>query len=323
MLPDTRFHPGSLKYIVPDNEGRLLDSRRTPVRVLDVKRESGFFVVEILDFEDKGAHWEMPFESVDRFQFAQGSTEASLADIELYAEIISRLDHPLNIHADPSRRRSSEVKITSLRKNVKIWLDIKSEFLKSGARLDFLSRIGDPTLWRDLERYIKAEDLWDIEEAFADQYVSNPNSGELVKGHSIVLAELGFVSFEGKRVRNPNLFTGRWSKQRRADHILYRLAFVRELFEQIGQASVILYRGLSYERQPRARRSGSFISSTFNLDVAMSHFTSRDPSSTGVLLRQSVPIERIFMSFLETAQMNQRYKEAEAVLLYDSENNVF
>ena len=36
--------------------------------------------------------------------------------------------------------------------------------------------------------------LWDIEEAFAEQYVRNPNSGELVKGHAIVLAELGLVT---------------------------------------------------------------------------------------------------------------------------------
>ena len=33
-----------------------------------------------------------------------------------------------------------------------------------------------------------------IEEAFAEQYVRNPNSGELVKGHAIVLAELGLVT---------------------------------------------------------------------------------------------------------------------------------
>jgi hypothetical protein len=27
MLPDTCFHPGDLKYVVPGNEGRLLDPR--------------------------------------------------------------------------------------------------------------------------------------------------------------------------------------------------------------------------------------------------------------------------------------------------------
>ena len=62
MQPNTYFHPGDLKYLVPGNEGRWLDPRRTPIRVLEVKRASGFFVIEILDFEDRGARWEVPLE---------------------------------------------------------------------------------------------------------------------------------------------------------------------------------------------------------------------------------------------------------------------
>ena len=322
-LPDTHFHPGNLKYIVPGTEGRLLDPRRTPLRVLDVKSSSGFFVVEILDFEDKGAHWELPFERVARCQFARGSTEASKSDIVCYSEIISRLDQPLIIPADHRQQATSEISIASLRKDVGIWLEDESEFLASGTSLDFSGKTSSPALWSDLKSYLEMDGLWDVEEAFAEQYVSNPNSGELVKGHRIVLAELGLVSFEGKKVRDPELFNGLWNKQRRADHILHRLAFVREVFERLGHLSMVLYRGFSCQGQPKARENSSFISSTFSLDVAMSHFNNRDPSSTGVLLRQLVPIERVFMSFLETAQLNQQYKEVEAVLRYDSSNKVF
>lgn len=323
MLPDTLFHPGNLKYIVPGNEGRLLDPRRTPLRVLNVKCPSGFFVVEILDFEDKGALWELPLERVDSCQFAQGSTEACKSDIELYSEIISRLDQPLIIPANQRQQTTSETRIASLRKDVGIWLENKSEFLVSGAPLDFSSKDSSSVLWSDLKRYMEMEGLWDLEEAFAEQYVSNPNSGELVKGHRIVLAELGLVSFEGKKVRDLELFSGLWNKQRRADHILHRLAFVREVFEHLGHPSVVLYRGFSCQGQPKARENCSFISSTVSLDVAMSHFNNRDRSSTGVLLRQVVPIKRVFMTFLETAQLNQQYKEVEVVLLYDSSNKVF
>jgi hypothetical protein len=323
MLPDTCFHPGDLKYIVPGNDGRLLDSRRTPLRVLDVKHTSGFFVVEILDFEDKGALWELPLESVNRCQFAKGSAVADSAEVALYAEIISRLDRPLKIAADPSRRATSEASIASLRNDVEAWLASRSAFLKSEAPLDFSGQVGHPVLWSDFKGYMKAEGLLNIEEAFAEQFVRNPNSGELVKGHGIVLAELGIVSFEGKQVRDPSLFSGSWSKQRRADHILRRLAFVRTFFERLGYSSVVLYRGSSFQGQPEARGRGSFISATFSLEVAMSHFNERDRTSTGVLLRQSVPIERVFMSFLETAEMNQHYKEAEAVLLNDRANKVF
>jgi hypothetical protein len=323
MLPDACFRPGELKFVVTGNEARLLDPRRTPLRVIEVKRTTGFFVVEILDFEDKGARWELPLEDVNGCQFAEGSAEATKGDVDQYTEIISRLDRTLEIPADPSRRSTSEATIASLREDVEAWLESKSAFVKSGDLLDSSGKTGNPALQADLKRYMTEAGLWDIEEAFAEQYVRNPNSGELIKGHCIVLAELGLVSFRGKQVRDPDLFGGSWNKQQRADHVLHRLAFVRELFQRRGYASVVLYRGFSYHGQPQSRGNGSFTSATFNLEVALSHFNDRDQTSTGTLLRQSVPIDRLFMSFLETAQMNRHYKEAEAVLLRDRANTVF
>ena len=136
MLPDTCFQTGRLKYIVPGNEGRLLDGRRTPVRLLEVKHISGFFVVEILDFEDKGACWEIPLERIDRFQFAKESAEADKGDIEFYREIISRLDQPLNIPADKLRRKTTESEISSLPKHIKHWLNAESDLFASGASIN-------------------------------------------------------------------------------------------------------------------------------------------------------------------------------------------
>jgi hypothetical protein len=104
MLPDSHFLPGHLKYLVPGNDGRCLDPRRTPLRVLEVKRHSGFFVVEILDFEDRGGRWELPLENVARCQFAPGSVEAAAADVSAFEEIISRLDRPLEVPVDPVAR---------------------------------------------------------------------------------------------------------------------------------------------------------------------------------------------------------------------------
>ena len=50
----------------------------------------------------------------------------------------------------------------------------------------------------------------------------------------------------------------------------------------------------------------------------------REPSNenkprhrVGVLMSQEVPLERIFMTYMETRQMNHPYRESEAVLLYD------
>ena len=55
----------------------------------------------------------------------------------------------------------------------------------------------------------------------------------------------------------------------------------------------------------------------------MSHFESGSPTATRALYRQSVPVERLFMTYHETAPMNDRFKEAEAVLLYDGGNATF
>ena len=44
----------------------------------------------------------------------------------------------------------------------------------------------------------------------------------------------------------------------------------------------------------------------------MSHFDS--DSGAALLARQRVPVSRLFMTFLETAAMSDKYLEAEAVL---------
>jgi hypothetical protein len=324
MLPDAHFHPGHLKYLVPGNEGRCLDPRRTPLRVLEIKRNSGFFVVELLDFEDKGRLWELPLEGVARCQFALASVEASGEDVAAYQEIISRLDHPVEIPADPAARARADEELNRRRREAGAWLEQHSRFLRSGRQPDVTGTVSHPDLWADLERYMTEVGLWDMEAAFAEQYVRNAESGELVKGHAIVLAEpLGLVPFHGKQVRDPELFAGSWSKDRRAGHILHRLAFVRALFHRLGLSSAVLYRGWSSGGVLQSSRQRSFVSATFSCDIAMSHFNDRDPTSTGVLQRQSVPVERLFMTCLETAHMNRQFKEAEAVLLGGGEDAVF
>lgn len=165
--------------------------------------------------------------------------------------------------------------------------------------------------------------LRDIEDAFAAQWVSNPWAGEMVKGHAIVLAELGLVEFDGKQIRDPAALTGTLERSRRAEHIVRRLAFIRAVFGHLGLATVVLYRGTAFTGPVRERRNDSFVSTTFSLEVALSLFDDRDDAATGILIRQPVPHTRLFMSYLETEQMNRQYAEAEAVLLGDSTNRFF
>ena len=144
--------------------------------------------------------------------------------------------------------------------------------------------------------------------AFARQFASNPYSGEMVKGHRIVLAELGLVPFQGTIVRDPELFAGAWSRERRAEHIVRRLALVRSLYRE----PVRLYRGV--HGTPGPPRNWGFVSATFDPEIA---------KSNGEVLEQVVPVERLFMTWRETPQLNERFRESEAILLFDETNPLF
>ena len=52
-----------------------------------------------------------------------------------------------------------------------------------------------------VEAYLRSLGLWDVEHGFSRSYVSNPGSGEIVKGHRMVLAELGRRPQIGDEVR--------------------------------------------------------------------------------------------------------------------------
>src|SRR5688572_17187833 len=87
MAPDSAFVAGSLKHLVVGNRGRLLDPRRTPILIVALTPETGHFVAQIEDFEDKGARWEVPFERVASYRFEFDSPEATSADVERFDEI--------------------------------------------------------------------------------------------------------------------------------------------------------------------------------------------------------------------------------------------
>jgi hypothetical protein len=66
---------------------------------------------------------------------------------------------------------------------------------------------------------------------------------------------------------------------------------------------------------PRPR---SFVAASFSRAVATAHFDS--PTDVALLARQPVPVARLFMTFLETSHMSERYREAEAVLIAEPGN---
>jgi len=324
MLPDSEFEPGRYGHLVVGNHGRLLDPRRTPVRIVDLRMSVGMFEVQTEDFEDKGAIWEVPFEEVDRYQFARAERRVSEKVLSEIRCSVERLDRPLRIDCDPERRAATASRFRMLYAELSSWIGSHSRFIAEGRLLpDAESRAGDPVLFGDLKALMAERGLWKMEDVFTSRFVSNPYSGEIVKGHRIVLAELGVVPYDGKVIRDPNIFEGEWSRERRADHILTRRAFVQALFRRLGEEHVLLYRGMSCPGPLRLPDNLTFVSATFSLAIARAHFDSGREGSTGALYRQRVPVARLFMTFYETEQMNTSFAEAEAVLLYEEGNPLF
>ena len=323
MLPDSAYENGELRHLIVGNMGRLLDPRRTPVRITEVKSETGFVALEILDFEDKGNHWEYTFEEISRFQFDRNSHYATAENIKKFQEAVNCFDRTVSIVGDDAQKRTTMERMLKERKKARKWLLKNSRFLSESGKLPEIKNLeGDILLYEDLYNFMDFFNLWEIEKTFANQFVSNPYSGELIKGHRIILAEMGLADYKGKIVRNKTLFNSPWSKEERKNHIFARMAFVHELFKELKISTVILYRGFSTKKTFTAPQNNTFVSTSFSQKVAEAHFESL-PEANGVLYRQIIPVERLFMTYFETVQMNQEFKEGEAVLLYDPTNIAF
>jgi hypothetical protein len=322
--PDSEFEPGTLHHLVAGNTGRLLDARRTPVTVTEVRIPTGTFCVRIEAFEDAGAVWESPMENAHHYQFALGSRTAASDAVDAYRAAVERFDRPLEVPCDLAVRRRTDTRLAGETRRAADWLRGHSRFLAGKGTLPPpQARRGDERLFADLGAYMQSRGVGDLESAFAEQFVSNPTSGDLVPAHRIVIAEMGLVPYAGKVLRDPGALAGAWSRERRADHIAARIGFVRALAEVLGLEEVVLYRGISTEKTLEPPGNHTFVSATFSIDVARSHFTSGTTDATTVLYRQAVPVDRLFMTYHETEAMNRQFLEAEAVLFFDPGNRIF
>lgn len=316
QAPDSAFLPGELRFLVVGNQARLLDTRRTPVHVTQVLPSSGFFEVQIDAFEDVGARWLIPVEEVTSYQFGFGCATAGAAtELELSAAI-ARFDVTVTVAAGDAARRHTASRLEAEVSRAAEWLTS----VGAPERFDPVPFVDDgwpaATAWFD--RYLSQRDLALVEERFASAYVSNPWAGDLVLGHLTVLAELGLGTLTARAIRDPNCFSGQWTRERRADHILARIGFVRALWAR-ADGDIMLYRGVATQAGAAGRRrrgQSPLVSASFSRRVAESHFSSSN-AVAGALYRQRLQLERLFMTFLETAAMNGIYREAEALLLSD------
>jgi hypothetical protein len=318
---DAEFVPGTLAYAVVGNRGRLLDARRTPLSVSDVIAARAEFEVLIEGFEDRGARWRLPVWEIARVQFAADSARAAPDVLARLEHAVERFDRELVIPADASAFASTQTRIDRERASARALLgDLRGSIDVAGC---VRRREGDPRLYAALDEFLAERDLVGLDRRFAETMVTNPGSGELVKGHAIVLAELGLCGYRGKVVRDPGLFDADRSRERRADHLIARTAFARELWGVFADQPPAVYRAAAVDGPLPARVPTSFVSGTLSEEVAAAHFAGGPSTQTAVMWRQVVDPARLLMTFLETAAMNERYKEAEAVLIGDPENLAF
>jgi len=316
QVPDSDFESGELCHLVPGNTGRMLDTRRTPVAIGLVDPDLGTFEVEVLAFEDRGVRWLIDAERASHFQFPPDAARAGAATVAALAAAVDRFGRSLDIPINPRTRARTRAR---LRDEERRAAGVTGDAL----HVDLGGRVGDVRLEGVLRAYLAIRGLTDLEAGFAERYASNPSSGELVKGHEIVIARLGLVPYHGKVVRDPHLFAGDWSEERRAEHVVARLGFVRAMFRAAGHDRVWLYRGFTAEGPLGVPPARTLVSTTFDRAVAESFAGPGPETVVSVLIGQLVPVDRLFMTYIETAQLNRVYHEAEAVLLADRRNRAF
>ena len=321
--PDSAFERGRLEHLVPSNRARLLDARRTPVTVESVNHRDGMFAVVVGAFEDAGARWELPLEDVSDFQFELGGRLLQPDECAQLARLVAHFDRtteiPVTAEALAVTARELSAERSRVGQRLAAWPELRDVDLAACVA----ERAGSPAAIEALESLMEERGLGPLERAFAGAYVSNPHAGEVVKGHAIVLAEMGLCRYSGRIARDRELFAGDGARERRRAHILLRLGFLGELLALLGRASVDLYRGLASEGSLERSRGASLVGATFSREVATSHFEGGLATTVAVLLRQQVPASRLFMTFLETRAMSGRYREAEAVLIGDASNLAF
>jgi hypothetical protein len=323
QLPDSEFDAGSLNLLSAGNPGRLLDPRRTPIRIVGALAEVGMFELEVTAFEDSGARWILPLEDVSRFQFEKTSTRLDERAATVLEEAIRRFSEDLLIETDQDTLIDTERRLSDENDKATEWLARNSEFLRSQDGFDFEAQSGPTLLRSELIDYLEFRGLADIERSLTETWVSNPRSGEVVKAHQVVMARMGLAPYNGLILRDPRSLKGPWSQLRREQHILARLSFIRSVFRQLDIHTVVLYRGLSFEQAPTEHRKPTLISATFRRSVAESWLDADPMRFAANLIRQPVPVDRLFMTYLETDAMNSTYKEAEAVLLSEPKGILF
>jgi hypothetical protein len=298
----------------------MRDPRRTPVRVVSLRPDIASFTVEVRAFEDTGTRWTFPLWQAQKFLCAPASPHLPSAQISTLKAACIRLNQPLHIPIDPSKRIAPHNHLKDLTTQACDWLHANGHLADAGTTPDNFSAFTNPTA---LTSWLNRHDVLTLEQDFARQYVSNPHAGETIKAHRLALAELGLCPYEGRILRDRAELSGAKALPHRMRHICARLAFLRAAFTLLGTSHLKLYRTIYSDSPLSAQRNTGFISATFSFDVAQRFLKDGASKAHRALFSQMVPITRLFMTYLETPQMRATYSEAEVLLLLEPNASPF
>ena len=100
------------------------------------------------------------------------------------------------------------------------------------------------------------------------------------------------------------------------EHVLWRMALTQEIWAHASQRAV--YRVVSSDAGIRPA-TASLVSATLSEEVAKSHLAAGASRQQTTLMTRGLSLKRTFMTFLETEAMNAPFREAEAVVVADSD----
>ena len=317
---DDHFVVGTLAHLVVGNEGRVLDGRRTPGYIESYDTESAMFIWRITAFEDKGKCWEIPAEEITSYQFRKGSPLLSQLEVSEISDRCATLNQQLVIAKSKANHAATESIIAIQEKFALGWITCNSLFYKMKAQFDFSTKEGNHLLFSDLENYLKELGLYELERLTAEQYLLNPYSGEWIKSTKIIMAEMGLIAYRGTPTRKADTFSGIGERELRKKYIIARTAFLRSMFKLRGISEVSLFRGMSsavdFYETPL-----TLVSTTFSAETALefADIQSAAKSRSAYFVKFTCPVDHLFMTYLETRQFSERYKEQEAVIFYDGQ----
>ncbi len=156
---DGDYEPATIASLVPGASARMLDPRRTPVRISELAPEIASFNVKVLAFEDAGAVWELPLWDIAKFQVKRGSKKISLSEQAVLVAKVEQFKKRNFVNCDAHSITQTKNKLKSMTADAEEWLKSNSQALKTARDIEVEAGKGFEEFRADLENWLKSRGL--------------------------------------------------------------------------------------------------------------------------------------------------------------------